>query len=175
MAESDESDESAESTERKRGLLDTSVVIDHDLVDPSLLPDQSAIAAVTLAELAAGPHATDDPAERARRQDRLQWAATTWQSLPLNDDAARLYGRVFAATRAVGRTSLRDRGLASQSGCILWPSGLGGFLLGRSPASRTRVADLLIAATAAANGLSLYTRNPADFAGLEEIVDVIRV
>ena len=140
-----ESDESAESTERKRGLLDTSVVIDHDLVDPALLPDESAIAAVTLAELAAGPHATDDPAERARRQDRLQWAAATWQSLPLNDDVARLYGRVFAATRAVGRTS------------------------------RTRVADLLIAATAAANGLSLYTRNPADFAGLEEIVDVIRV
>ncbi len=125
-------------------MLDTSVVIDHALVDPALLPDESAIAAVTLAELAAGPHATDDPAERARRQDRLQWAAATWQSLPLNDDAARLYGRVFAATRAVGT-------------------------------SRTRVADLLIAATAAANGLSLYTRNPADFAGLEEIVDVIRV
>ena len=140
-----EADESTESAARKRGLLDTSVVIDHDLVDPALLPDESAIAAVTLAELAAGPHATDDPAERARRQDRLQWAATTWQSLPLNDDAARLYGRVFAATRAAGRTS------------------------------RTRVADLLIAATAAANGLCLYTRNPADFAGLEEIVDVIRV
>lgn len=140
-----ESDESTESAVRKRGLLDTSVVIDHDLVDPALLPDESAIAAVTLAELAAGPHATDDPAERARRQDRLQWAATTWQSLPLNDDAARLYGRVFAATRAAGRTS------------------------------RPRVADLLIAATAAANGLSLYTRNPTDFAGLEEIVDVIRV
>ena len=135
----------AESDELKRGLLDTSVVIDHDIVDPARLPDESAIAAVTLAELAAGPHATDDPAERARRQDRLQWVAATWQSLPLDDEAARAYGRVFAATRALGRTS------------------------------RTRLADLLIAATAAANGLSLYTRNPDDFAGLEGVVDVIRV
>lgn len=137
--------EPTEPAEPKRGLLDTSVVIDHDLVDPALLPDESAIAAVTLAELAAGPHATDDHAERARRQDRLQWAAATWQPLPLDDGAARLYGRLFAAARAVGRTS------------------------------RARVADLLIAATAAANGLPLYTRNPGDFAGLEGIVDVIRV
>ena len=54
-----------------RGLLDTSVVIDHDAIDGSLLPDESAIAAVTLAELAAGPHATSDDVERSRRQDRL--------------------------------------------------------------------------------------------------------
>jgi predicted nucleic acid-binding protein len=51
------------------------VVIDHDILDPALLPDESAISAVTLAELAAGPHATRDAQERARRQDRLQWAA----------------------------------------------------------------------------------------------------
>ena len=63
--------------ESTRGLLDTSVVIDHDIVDPASLPDESAIAAVTLAELAAGPHATGDDGERARRQDRLQWAAVS--------------------------------------------------------------------------------------------------
>ena len=40
-----------------KGLLDTSVVLDHDLLDPALLPDEAAISAVTLAELAAGPHA----------------------------------------------------------------------------------------------------------------------
>ena len=131
--------------EPTRGLLDTSVVIDHDTVDPVLLPDESAIAAVTLAELAAGPHATDDRGERARRQDRLQWAATMWEPLPLDAEVARVYGRVFAATRAAGRTG------------------------------RTRLADLLIAATAAANGLSLYTRNPGDLVGLEGIVDVIEV
>ena len=54
-----------------RGLLDTSVLIDLDLIDPDRLPDESAIAAVSLAELAAGPHATQDEEERARRQDRL--------------------------------------------------------------------------------------------------------
>ena len=131
--------------ERTRGLLDTSVVIDHDLVDPKSLPDESAIASVTLAELAAGAHATEDQGERARRQDRLQWAAATWEPLPFDGEGARAYGRVFAAIRAVGRTR------------------------------RTRVADLVIAATAAANDLSLYTRNPNDFVGLEGIVDVIGV
>lgn len=45
-------------------------MIDHDVLDPALLPDQSAISVVTLAELAAGPHATEDKDERARRQDR---------------------------------------------------------------------------------------------------------
>ena len=52
-------------TEQTRGLLDTSVVIDHDLIDPALLPDESAISAITLAELTAGPHATEDE-ERTR-------------------------------------------------------------------------------------------------------------
>jgi predicted nucleic acid-binding protein len=126
-------------------LLDTSVIVDHDLIDPAALPDESAIAAVTLAELAAGPHATDDDAERARRQDRLQWAATTWDPLPFDADAARAYGRVFAATRATGRSS------------------------------RTRLADLLIAATAVAHGLDLYTRNPADLAGLADIMRIVEV
>jgi predicted nucleic acid-binding protein len=129
----------------ERGLLDTSVVVDHDVIDPALLPDESAISAVTLAELAAGPHATADDEERARRQDRLQWAAATWDPVPFDAEAARTYGRVFAATKAAGRSS------------------------------RTRVADLLIAATATANSLPLYTRNPADFAGLEQIVVVVAV
>ena len=105
--------------EPTRGLLDTSVVLDHDIVDPATLPDESAIAAVTLAELAAGSHATGDDGERARRQDRLQWAASVWEPLPLDAEAARAYGLVFASTRAAGRTR------------------------------RTRLADLLIAPPAA--------------------------
>lgn len=128
-----------------RGLLDTSAVIDHDLIDPAQLPEESAIAAITLAELAAGPHATDDREERARRQDRLQWAASTWDPLPFDSEAARTYGRMFAAVKASGRTA------------------------------RSRLADLLIASTAAANQLALYTRNPNDFAGLEKIVKVVAV
>jgi predicted nucleic acid-binding protein len=129
--------------EVRRGLLDTSVLIDHDVIDPRSLPPESAISAVSLAELAAGPHATDDDEERARRQDRLQWVATTWDALPFDGEAARAYGRVFAAARATGRSS------------------------------RARLADLLIASVAAASGLDLYTRNPTDFAGLEQVVDVV--
>ena len=131
--------------EPTRGLLDTSVVVDHDVVDPDLLPDESAIAAVTLAELAAGPHAAIEETERSRRQDRLQWAAATWDALSFDVEAARAYGRVFAATRRLGRSA------------------------------RARLADLLIASTAVANGLPLYTRNPTDFVGLEEIVKVVAV
>lgn len=131
--------------EPTRGLLDTSVVVDHDLLDASVLPDESAISAITLAELAAGPHATSDDEERTRRQDRLQWAAATWDPLPFDADTARAYARIFAAARSAGRSS------------------------------RTRVADLLIAATAAANGLDLYTRNPGDFVGLDQIVTVVSV
>ncbi len=128
-----------------RGLLDTSVVIDHDSLDPEQLPDESAICGVTVAELAAGPLATDDAQERARRQERLQWVTATWDPLPVDADAARAYGRVFAAVRASGRTA------------------------------RFRFADLLIAATAAAHGLPLYTRNPEDFAGLEGVVQIVEV
>ena len=92
--------------EPTRGLLDTSAVIDHDVVDHALLPDESAIAAITLAELAAGPHATEDKDERARRQDRLQWATSTWDPLPFDGDAARMYARMFAAARAVGQSRI---------------------------------------------------------------------
>lgn len=131
--------------EATRGLLDTSVLIDIDTIDPERLPEETGITAVSLAELSAGPHATTDDQERARRQDRLQWVAATWQALPFDEDAARMYGRVFAAVRAGGRTT------------------------------RPRLADLLIASTAASRGLPLYTRNPRDFAGLEDVLVVHEV
>ena len=125
-----------------RGLLDTSVVIDLDLINSDDLPDETAISAITLAELAAGPHAAVDEQERGRRQDRLQWAASTWDPLPLDAEVARAYGRLYATMRGSGR------------------------------ASRRRFADLLIAATALARGLPLFTRNPADFSGLEELIRI---
>ncbi|HVL59489.1 MAG TPA: type II toxin-antitoxin system VapC family toxin [Burkholderiaceae bacterium] len=131
--------------EPTRGLLDTSVLIDHDRIDQALLPDESAISAVTLAELAAGPNATDDRQERARRQDRLHWASATWEPVPFDAEAARMYGRLFAAARAAGQTS------------------------------RARLADMLIAATAAAHGLPVYTRNPEDLRALKRIVQVIAI
>lgn len=129
-----------------KGLLDTSVLIDWD--DPviaSALPDESAICAVTLAELAAGPHLASDPAERARRQARLQQVESLFDPLPLDAAASRSFGLVVAAVVATGRRH------------------------------RSRMADLLIAATAHANGLTLYTRNPRDFDGLEELLTVVGV
>ena len=129
-----------------RGLIDTSVVIDLALIDAADLPGEIAVSAITMAELAAGPHATTDPAERARRQDRLQRAEATFEPLPVDIAVARAYGRVYAAVGATGR---KARG---------W-----------------RAVDLFIAATAVAAGLPLYTRNPDDFAGLSEILAVVTV
>jgi predicted nucleic acid-binding protein len=129
-----------------RGLVDTSVVIDLGRIDPAELPSEIAVSAVTLAELAAGPHATDDADERARRQDRLQRTEATFESLPLDGEVARAYGRVYAAVAGAGRKA-RGR----------------------------RAFDLLIAATALAAGLPLYTRNAADFQELEGLLEVVPV
>jgi predicted nucleic acid-binding protein len=128
----------------RRGLLDTSVVIDIALLDPSQLPAEVAVSALTMAELAAGPHATPDPEERGRRQDRLQRAEATFDPLPFDTDAARAYGRIFSTIMATGR---KARG--------------------------ARVVDLLIAATALAAGLPLYTRNGDDFLALDGLVEVV--
>jgi predicted nucleic acid-binding protein len=129
-----------------RGVVDTSVVIDLDVLDPNLLPGTIAVTAITMAELAAGPHATSDPEERARRQDRLQRAEATFDPIPFDDEAARAYGRVYAAVVAGGR---KARG--------------------------ARAVDLLIAACALANGLPLYTRNASDFRAIDGLVDVVPV
>lgn len=125
---------------RSRGLLDTSVVIDLGTIDPEQLPERISVSALTMAELAAGPHATNDPAERARRQDRLQRAESTFDPLPFDADAARAYGRIYVSVIAAGRKA-RGR----------------------------RAVDLLIAATALAHDLTLYTRNPDDFAHLDDV------
>jgi hypothetical protein len=131
---------------RVRGLVDTSVVIDLERVQTDALPDEIAIASITLAELAAGPHATDDPAERASRQERLQRVESTFDAIPFDSAAARAYGRVYAEVAAAGRKA-RGR----------------------------RAIDLLIAATAVAAELPLYTRNPSDFEGLSGVLEVIAV
>ena len=130
----------------ERGLLDTSVVIDLEHIPANSLPVEVSISAITLAELAAGPHATDDPAERSRRQDRLQRAEAVFDPLPFGADAARAYGRVFSAVVNAGR---KPRG--------------------------ARAVDLLIAATAVAESLPLCTRNPGDFRALDNLIEVIPV
>jgi predicted nucleic acid-binding protein len=128
------------------GLLDTSVVIDWD--DPSVqtaLPEEIAVSAVTLAELAAGPILASTVTEQSVRQARLQQTEATFEPVPFDAAAARSFGQIVAVVASTGRTH------------------------------RSRMADLLIAAIAHANGLELYTRNPGDFAGLEELIHVITV
>lgn len=127
-----------------RGILDTSVVIDLEEIDVSRLPVEVAVSAISMAELAAGPHATADAHERARRQDRLQRTEAAFDPLPFDSEAARAYGRLVAAVSAAGR---KARG--------------------------TRAVDLLIAATALSNGLPLYTRNGDDFRALGSLIDVV--
>ena len=129
-----------------RGLIDTSVVIEIGQISTDALPTEIAVSAITLAELAAGPHATTDPAERARRQDRLQRAEATFDPVPFDASTARSYGRVYAAIVSAGRKA-RGR----------------------------RAVDLLIAATAVAAELPVYTQNPSDFVGLESVLEVVAV
>lgn len=130
----------------ERGLIDTSVLIDLDLFDPVSLPAELLISAVTLAEIAAGPHAASDATERARRQERLQRTEATFEPLPVDADVARAYGRAYAAV-STGGSKIRGR----------------------------RGFDLLIAATAMAAGLPLYTRDPDDFSGLTALLEIVAV
>jgi predicted nucleic acid-binding protein len=135
-----------DSPREPRGLVDTSVVIDLEKLDARQLPVELAVSAITMAELAAGPHATDDAVERARRQDRLQRSEAAFDPLPFDGEAARAYGRIYAAEVAKGRKARGARAL-----------------------------DLLIAATACAEHLPIFTRNPEDFEGLRDLVQVVTV
>ncbi|HTQ21709.1 type II toxin-antitoxin system VapC family toxin [Mycobacterium sp.] len=128
------------------GLLDTSVVIDwHDPAVIAALPDEMAISAITAAELAAGPLLATTPVEAAKRQIRLQEVESKLEPIPFDGAAVRSYGLIVAAV-----------------------VGEGGKL-------RSRFADLLIAATAHANHLDLYSRNSEDFTGLENLIRVVAV
>jgi predicted nucleic acid-binding protein len=129
-----------------RGLIDTSIVIDLERLRPEDLPTELAVAAITMAELATGPEATSDPQERARRIALLQHAEDTFDQLPFDVAVARVYGRIYAAVIAAGRT---PRGRRSM--------------------------DLLIAATALSNQLPLFTHNVDDFAGLDGLVEIVAV
>lgn len=143
------------SSERPRqGLIDTNILILRRWIDPAELPEEMAISAITLAQLSAGPHEVrpDDEQdsyreheERARRMEILQRAESEFDPVPFEAEAARVYGRVTAAVVAVGRKP------------------------------RPRIADLLIAATAIAEGLPLFTTNPDDYAGLSNLIDVVPV
>lgn len=119
------------------GVLDTDAVVLLDRLRPEDLPSEPVITAVTLAELSVGPLVTDDAAEREARQARLQETEAAFDPLPFDAPAARAFGRVAAGLRRAGRQV------------------------------RPRAFDALIAATAIAHGLPVYTCNAQDFAGIE--------
>ena len=120
-----------------RGILDTSAVIAlRNITDPSALPVEPLITAVTLAELSAGPLVARDERERAARQAHLQEAEADFDPLPFDRASARAFGQVAASLRASGRKTA------------------------------ARAYDALIAATAMAHGLPVYTCNAADFDGI---------
>ena len=137
-----------------QGMLDTNILILRRWIDPDELPDEMAISAITLAELSAGPHEVrgndeqdsyDEFAERARRLDVLQRAESEFDPVPFDAEAARIYGRLTAAVIASGRKPLR------------------------------RVVDLMIASTAVAERMPLFTTNPGDFTGLETLIEIVPV
>jgi predicted nucleic acid-binding protein len=131
--------------QRRQGVLDTStVILLPRLTDATLLPAEPLITAVTLAELSVGPLVASTDGERAARQAHLQQAEADFDPLPFDAPAARAFGRVAASLRRAGRKA------------------------------NARAYDAMIAATALANGLAVYTCNPTDFLGIEglEVVPV---
>lgn len=125
------------------GLLDTStVILLSRLADASALPERPAISAITLAELSVGPLVAVDETVRAARLAHLQQAEATFDPLPFDADAARVFGRVAASLRRSGRKAT------------------------------ARAYDAMIAAIAIANGLPLHTCNPDDFTGIDDLIVV---
>jgi hypothetical protein len=123
-----------------RGVLDTStVVLLQRITEPSALPPRPVITTITLAELSVGPLVAATDHERAVRQAHVQQAEADFDPLPFDAAAARAFGRVAASLRRAGR----------------------------KPAARAY--DALIAATALANDLPVYTCNPTDFAGIDDL------
>lgn len=123
----------------RTGILDTSTLILLERLSDQDLPDEPLITAITLAELSVGPLVATEDAERAARQARLQQAEADFDPLPFDADAARAFGRVAASLRHAGRKV------------------------------QARAYDAMIAATAVANRLPLYTVNPADFEGIPDL------
>jgi tRNA(fMet)-specific endonuclease VapC len=126
-----------------RGLLDTSVVVAlGGLADAGCLPARCFVSAITLAELSVGPLVAKTDRDRIARQSVLQQVEADFDAIPFDDRAARAFGRVAAELRASGRKT------------------------------SARAYDALIAATAVANDLPVFTRNVADFAGIASLAVV---
>jgi predicted nucleic acid-binding protein len=126
----------------ERGLLDTSVLIAREEELEIEVPREIAISVVTLAELHYGVLIAKDDLTRQRRLSRLGAIEASFQPLPVDSAVARAFGVVSHAVKAAGRQP------------------------------RSRSMDLLIAATALAHNIPVYTRNATDFEGLRDLIDV---
>lgn len=124
------------------GVLDTNAIILLGALQPEHLPDTPLISAVSLAELSVGPLVSDDPNERAARQARLQETESAFDPLPFDAASARAFGRVAASLRRAGRRV------------------------------QPRAFDAMIAATAISNDVPVYTCNPRDFTGIDDLAVV---
>ncbi len=121
------------------GLLDTSLVIVLEQLDPAILPARIVISAITLAELSVGPLVARTDEERTTRQSRLQQTETDFDPVPFDAAAARAFGVVSSSLRSGGRKV------------------------------SARTYDAMIAATALAHGLPLYTCNADDVRGIDAL------
>ncbi|HET6997541.1 MAG TPA: PIN domain-containing protein [Solirubrobacterales bacterium] len=124
-------------------MIDTSVAIALEGLSQAALPSEIAISSLTLAELNAGPYAASGLV-RTRRRDHLRRIEARIECLSFDPACSRAYGQIYAATHAIGR---KPRG--------------------------ARCTDLMIAATARAHRLPLYTLNAADLRGLNGLVEVV--
>lgn len=129
--------------ERRRALLDTSVLIDFPAAQVAEVADEVAVSAVTIGELQYGLTASADPLTGMHRRRRVQTILDRFEVLPFDASVAEYYGVLAGLVRQQGRNP------------------------------RPRRLDLQIAATAARHGLLLLTRNGADFTGLESAVTVV--
>lgn len=127
------------------GVLDTSVYIDLDRLDPMGLPTTPELTAITLAELHQGVATAKDAASRATRMEKLAAAIVEFEPLPFDGPAAARYGTLVALTVEANRNP------------------------------KPRRPDLMIAAIASARGLPLYTRNAKDLVGLTDVLRVVEV
>lgn len=107
------------------------------------IPGRLAISVISMAELQFGILVAKTSDARAQRLARVNALQRRFDPLPVDDAVAESYGRLAARVVEVGRQP------------------------------RSRVLDLMIAATAHAHEAKLYTRNPDDFRGLEDLVQVI--
>ena len=131
-------------TLHERALLDTSVVIDYPASDVAAHALTAAVSTITLAELSYGLH-TGDPLLNAAHEQRYHWIVNTFDPIPFDAQAARIYGALCANVRAVGRDP------------------------------KPRRFDLLIAAVAVALAIPLITRNEGDFIGIHDRLTIIAV